>query len=164
MKTTFRVYLPPPKPPPVPPPEEEGSFTLLRGIRPGSSVRRALLWRALTLRCVVCGEGRPFATWLSLRERCPVCGYRFEREQGYWVGSMVLNYGIICGIGLVMFVVMAFRWTWPLWAQLALWILYAVAGILALFPFTRQAWIVIDFLVLSPPRTDDFPPQPPSPR
>lgn len=159
MKTTFRVYLP--KPPPPPPPEREGSFALLRGVRPGASVRRALAWRVVRRRCLVCGQGRPFARWLSLRDRCPVCGYRFERESGYWVGAMVLNYGIVGGLGLVLFVAMAFRWTWPVWAQLALWILYAVVGVLALFPYTRLAWIMIDFLLLSPPRTADFPPEPP---
>jgi len=55
---------------------------------------RALLARALRLRCPRCGQGRLYAHGLTMLERCPVCGLRYEREQGYFVGAVYVNYAI----------------------------------------------------------------------
>ena len=55
---------------------------------------RALLARALRLRCPRCGPGRLYAHGLTMLERCPVCGLRYEREQGYFVGAVYVNYAI----------------------------------------------------------------------
>jgi uncharacterized protein (DUF983 family) len=156
MKTTFRVYLPKPPPRPPPPPDDDGSFALLRGIPPGKPVWRSLVWRALALRCPVCGQGRPFSSWLGLRERCGVCAYRYERESGYWLGAMTLNYGLVGGLCLVLLVALPL-WTWPAWAQVAFWVLAASAAVVALFPYSRLLWIVFDFLFLGPPKPEDFP-------
>jgi hypothetical protein len=35
-----------------------------------------------------------FSGWLMMHERCPHCGLKFEREQGYFVGSMYISYAI----------------------------------------------------------------------
>jgi hypothetical protein len=32
-----------------------------------------------------------FAGWFALRNRCPACGFRYEREEGYWVGAVIVN-------------------------------------------------------------------------
>ena len=29
-----------------------------------------------------------------MHKRCRVCNYHFEREQGYFVGAMYINYGV----------------------------------------------------------------------
>jgi uncharacterized protein (DUF983 family) len=55
---------------------------------------RALLARALRLRCPRCGQGRLYAHGLTMLEHCPVCGLRYEREQGYFVGAVYVNYAI----------------------------------------------------------------------
>jgi uncharacterized protein (DUF983 family) len=55
---------------------------------------RTLLARALRLRCPRCGEGRLYAHGLAMLERCPACGLRYEREQGYFVGAVYVNYAI----------------------------------------------------------------------
>ena len=55
---------------------------------------RALLARALRLRCPRCGQGRLYAHGLTMLERCPVCGLQYEREQGYFVGAVYVNYAI----------------------------------------------------------------------
>ncbi|CAN5568485.1 hypothetical protein BH24ACT26_BH24ACT26_10830 [soil metagenome] len=50
-----------------------------------------LVVRALRRRCPVCGVGTPFTGWFRMTETCPHCGYRFEREDGYWVSAMIVN-------------------------------------------------------------------------
>jgi uncharacterized protein (DUF983 family) len=160
MKTTFRVYLPPKREPPPPPPDDSGDYALLRNVPPGAHLARLLVRRALARRCPVCGEGRPFASWLRMKERCEVCGYHFEREPGYWIGAMTINYGVVAAVLLVLFVALAELWRWPIWQQLLLWGGLASAGVLVLFPYSRLAWVVFDLLVLGPPRRSDFPPPP----
>ncbi|HVU15529.1 MAG TPA: DUF983 domain-containing protein [Candidatus Didemnitutus sp.] len=47
-------------------------------------------------RCPNCGNktlfksGSPF----TLNEECPSCGLRFEKDEGFFLGAMSLNYGI----------------------------------------------------------------------
>ncbi len=66
---------------------------------------RRLLRRALALRCLVCGKGRIFRGMIRSNAYCPACGYRFERENGYFLGAIYINYAITGGIlvGLVLF-------------------------------------------------------------
>jgi uncharacterized protein (DUF983 family) len=40
-----------------------------------------------------------FRGFPAMRERCPVCGLTFEREEGYFLGAMLVDYAI--GIAIV---------------------------------------------------------------
>ena len=42
-----------------------------------------------------------FRTWFAMYERCAVCGLRFEREQGYFLGAMYINYGVTVVLALL---------------------------------------------------------------
>jgi hypothetical protein len=53
---------------------------------------RMLLARGLKRRCPMCGRGRAFEGFYRMRDRCPQCGYAFEREEGYWVGAVIMNF------------------------------------------------------------------------
>lgn len=50
-----------------------------------------LLGRGLRKRCPRCGSGGIFSSRNRIRGSCPTCGVRFEREEGYWVGAMIIN-------------------------------------------------------------------------
>ena len=62
----------------------------------GVTLKRALglLGRGLRLRCPRCGAKTLFRKGFAMHERCRACAYRFEREQGYFVGAMYVNYGV----------------------------------------------------------------------
>ena len=55
---------------------------------------RTLLARALRLRCPRCGAGPLYERGLSMLERCPACALKYEREPGYFVGAVYVNYAI----------------------------------------------------------------------
>jgi uncharacterized protein (DUF983 family) len=102
--------------------------------------------RGLRLRCPVCGEGRLFRGWFAMEDRCPTCGLDLQREQGYYVGAMYINYGVTAlvmmavGIPLAMrnftlvqisvplgafglaFPIVFFRWSKSLWLGIDLYI------------------------------------------
>ncbi|MBI2555767.1 MAG: hypothetical protein HYV92_15375 [Candidatus Rokubacteria bacterium] len=50
------------------------------------------LLRGIRLRCPRCGHAPIFRGWFVLLARCPLCGLAFEREPGYFVGAMYVNY------------------------------------------------------------------------
>ena len=52
---------------------------------------RRMLLRGTAKRCALCGGGRLFSGWVRMAERCPSCGYRFEREEGFFLGAYVMN-------------------------------------------------------------------------
>jgi uncharacterized protein (DUF983 family) len=53
-----------------------------------------LLWRALRLRCTLCGQGKLFRGWFKMHAECPHCGAKLEREPGFFLGSIYFNYGL----------------------------------------------------------------------
>ncbi len=52
-----------------------------------------MLGRTLRLRCPRCGEGKLFSSWFRMPRECEACGLKFEREPGYFLGSIYFNYG-----------------------------------------------------------------------
>jgi uncharacterized protein (DUF983 family) len=155
LKTTFRLYLPKKKPPP---PEPVHSFDFIQGVPPRGALWRTLLARAARLHCPVCDGDGIFADYLTLRERCPGCQYRFEREEGYWLGAMTINYGVVGTLGVLLFALATTLWSWPALAQVAIWAVFATVGLIWFFPYSRLAWILFDFTFFSPPGERDFPP------
>src|ERR1700752_3193482 len=59
---------------------------------------RQLLSRALHLRCPRCGEAQIFQGLFRMLPECPTCGLKFEREPGYFLGAIYINYAatVVC--------------------------------------------------------------------
>lgn len=105
---------------------------------------RTLLGRALRLRCPLCGQGRLFRGWLAMRESCPHCGVKFEREPGFFLGSIYVNYGLTAVIATAAFMVLRFGWDAPKTPLLIGAIAFTVVFPLLLFPWARSLWLGFD--------------------
>jgi hypothetical protein len=46
------------------------------------------------LKCPRCGIGPMFGGLFHMHERCAHCRLKFEREPGYFLGSIYINYGV----------------------------------------------------------------------
>jgi uncharacterized protein (DUF983 family) len=64
-----------------------------------------MLARGAARRCPSCGQGKLFAGWFRMAGRCPGCGYRFEREEGFFLGAYVMNLVIAQGLVMLLAVV-----------------------------------------------------------
>jgi len=68
--------------------------------------RLRIVARGLRNRCPNCGGSTLFreGTWFEVNKECPRCGLRFERDEGFFLGSMSLNYGVtlVCFLTPVM--------------------------------------------------------------
>jgi uncharacterized protein (DUF983 family) len=58
--------------------------------------RLQVVSRGLRNRCPNCGGATLFrkGAWFQLNKSCPDCGLPFERDEGFFIGSMSLNYGV----------------------------------------------------------------------
>jgi uncharacterized protein (DUF983 family) len=59
--------------------------------------------RGLANRCPNCGGRRLFkeGTLLQLNGECPDCRLKFEKDEGFFLGAMALNYGVTVVVFLV---------------------------------------------------------------
>lgn len=93
--------------------------------------------RGLVGRCPRCGGGGIARTFFDLHETCPSCGWTFEREEGYWVGAMVVLFAAIEVLFALLLVVgIVSTWPDPPWTALL------VAGIAlnGTVPFLLYRW------------------------
>ena len=106
-----------------------------------------LLGRGLRLRCCLCGQGHLFRNWFSMHPCCSHCGHVYEREPGFFLGSVYINYGltslIICGLypilrfsntispRILLVSATVFMLTFPIW----------------FFRYARSLWCAFDELV-----------------
>ncbi len=116
---------------------------------------RSRFWAALRVRCPVCTEGRPFRGWFRMRERCPACGFRYQREYGYFTGSLYFHYGATAGLLTAIFLVRADGFGVPLSEQWPWLVAVAVLFPAWFFRYARLFWVAFD-LSFCPPRVGEF--------
>jgi len=61
---------------------------------------RQLIQRGLRQQCPNCGQSELFRSPLRIHPRCPACGMPLERGDGYYLGPLCINYGMVA-IGFV---------------------------------------------------------------
>jgi uncharacterized protein (DUF983 family) len=115
--------------------------------------------RALRLRCPWCGVGEMFRGLLTTNERCSGCGLKFEREPGYFLGSIYLNYGVAVVAAFALHFVIADGLRWSTTAELFVIAPVAAALGLLFFRWARALWLAFD-LSVDPPQPDEFAPKP----
>jgi uncharacterized protein (DUF983 family) len=105
-----------------------------------------LIKRGATKRCPSCGRGRVFRSWFHMRTACPECGYSYEREEGYWVGALIVNIAVaeFCFAVLFAAVVLATMPDVP-WQPLLVAALVTNGLLPAVFyPYSKTLWMAID--------------------
>ena len=109
-----------------------------------------------------------------MNSHCPRCGLKFEREQGYFVGAIYINYAATVAIAIPGFFLLDAFTSLTVHQQLVLWIPFAVLFPLLFFHHSRSLWLALDHLFnpakslysvpLSKPASSSFdnesPPQP----
>lgn len=103
--------------------------------------------RGLRLRCPRCGAGRVFAGRFRMHDRCPACRLVFEREPGYFVGAIYLNYGVTVLAAIGGYFALDATVQPPPLAQVALWAAFAVAFPFWFFRYSKSLWLSLDYLV-----------------
>jgi uncharacterized protein (DUF983 family) len=110
-------------------------------MRPGLAT---IFLRGSRLRCPVCGEGKIFRGWFSMNPTCASCGADFEREPGFFLGSIYINYGVtallITGAFFALYFFSSISPRVVLWSLVAFCLLFP----LWFFRFARSLWMGFD--------------------
>jgi uncharacterized protein (DUF983 family) len=87
-----------------------------------------------------------FAGFFSMHAQCEHCALTFEREQGYFVGAIYVNYAATTLIAITGFLALDYFASWSLSQQLLLWESFAIVFPLCFFRYSRSLWLSIDYL------------------
>lgn len=109
-----------------------------------------VLGRGLRLRCPRCGAAPLFCGPFSMYPDCLSCDLLFEREQGYFVGAIYINYGITTILAIAGFFVLDHFTSIPITQQLILWGSFCILFPLAFFRHSRSLWLILDY-IFNPP-------------
>ncbi len=105
------------------------------------------LVRGLRLRCPRCGVGRLFSGLFRMNDACAACGASFTREQGFYLGSIYINYAatVILTGSLYALLVLALGLSHE--AALAACLAAAVLFPVAFFRWARSLLLALDCTV-----------------
>jgi uncharacterized protein (DUF983 family) len=124
---------------------------------PASPSRLTTLLWGVRGRCPNCGSRGIFAGIAELQDACPACRFSFVREEGYWLGAMI----VIMALVLVSFgtwFVGGMLLTWPdvPWTGLMIGGLL-INGVIpfVLYGWSKAIWVGLD-LAFNPARAEEF--------
>src|SRR5207244_3717352 len=105
-----------------------------------------ILNRGLRLLCPRCGRAPLFRGFFTMHERCGVCGLVFEREQGYFVGAIYVNYAATVGITVAGFLLLDSYSDLSIGTQIVLWSVFGITFPLFFFRYSRSLCLSIDYV------------------
>jgi len=111
-----------------------------------------MLGRALLKRCPLCGGRKLFVRWFRMKERCPRCGYRFEREEGFFLGAYVINLAVAQGLVIMLAIVplivrLASDPDAAIWPFIVGGLLGAILGPMIFYPWSKTVWTAFDLML-----------------
>ena len=121
--------------------------------------RATPLLRGIAGRCPHCGSRGVFAGLNDLKDACPTCRFSFVREEGYWLGAMI----VIMALVIIIFgtwTVGGLLLTWPdvPWRLLTgVGIALNIVVPFTLYGWSKTIWVGLD-MTFNPATAEEFAP------
>ncbi len=110
--------------------------------------RTHIVVRGLGNRCPNCGGDRLFEGRFRLRAACPDCGMTLEQGEGFFLGSMAINYGAtVLGFLTPLLILVGLGWI-PVNFGIALGLVGALLFPVFFYRSSRSWWLMFYFLAL----------------
>ncbi len=103
--------------------------------------------RALRLRCPKCGQGKVFHGWFRMHERCAHCQFKFSREDGFYLGSIYVNYGLTAFVVAIAYPLLVFYFEFAEKQVLLATTLGVILFPVWFFRYARSLWLSFDQFV-----------------
>lgn len=113
---------------------------------------KALL-RGFLKRCPLCGGGKLFNHWVKFVERCPTCGFKFEREEGFFMGGWLINLAlteVLLFATLMAYIAKAQTHAGSATPYYLVGIAIALVFPLFFYPFSRTIWAAMELIAVKP--------------
>ena len=101
------------------------------------------------LKCPRCGEGALFQTFFTMFTHCRECNLKFERESGYFVGAMYLNYGATVLIAFPSYFLFETFTPIPFFLNLGVWTLFSAIFPVFFYRYSKSLWLNFDYVFSS---------------
>ncbi len=113
--------------------------------------RLQIVARGLANRCPNCGGRTLFkaGTFFEVNQACPACGLKIERDEGFFLGSMSLNYGVTLVCFLTPVMLLAYYKVIGVTAAVVLAGLGSIA-VPALFYRSSRSWWLMNYYIFFP--------------
>ena len=111
------------------------------------AVRRRLwtaISRAARLRCPRCGNGALFRGFFAMEQQCAHCHLTFEREPGYFIGAIYINYAATAILSIAGFLLLDAYVHPSLTTQLIAWSVFGIAFPLCFYRYSKSCWLALD--------------------
>ena len=105
-----------------------------------------ILMEGLRLKCPRCGQGQMFSGMFKMCSECGSCHFRFEREAGYFVGAMYINYGVTVFIAFASYFALDYFTSIPFYPNLILWGVFSALFPIFFFRYSRSLWLSLDYI------------------
>jgi len=113
--------------------------------------RLQVVARGLRNRCPNCGGDTLFkkGSWFEVNKACSACGLQFERDEGFFIGSMSINYGVTLVLFLTPIMILAYKGV--IGTNLAIGLAGVGAiGFPILFYRSSRSWWLMQYYLLFP--------------
>ncbi len=110
--------------------------------------RSRILARGLRNRCPNCGGCGLFVRGLTLHRQCPGCGLELERGEGFFLGSMSINYGVTLAVYHLPVLVLFLTGVLPAGWAVGLAVAGALVFPVAFYRSSRSWWLAAFYLFL----------------
>lgn len=106
-----------------------------------------IFWRAVKLRCPVCGQSLIVRTPFHLKPKCTSCGAVFQREEGFFVGAIMAN--VLATEVLILLVYFACLLLTSLGEQAIITVLFIIGAAfpLSFYHHSWALWLAMDHLI-----------------
>lgn len=97
-----------------------------------------------------------------MHPRCGHCGLKYEREPGYFLGSIYVNYGVTAVLSAIMYIFGHFRFKIGNQLILTLLLGFCIVFPILIFRYARAWWLAMDLsfdYTDLDPESDDHSPQ-----
>jgi len=105
-----------------------------------------IIRRGFSLRCPRCGAAPLFRGRFSMYAHCLACDLRFEREQGYFVGAIYVNYAVTSAMAIAGYFTLGLLVDMAPTHQVILWCAFAIFFPLFFFRYARSLWLSFDYI------------------
>jgi Protein of unknown function (DUF983) len=85
-----------------------------------------------------------FKGLFAMHETCKACRFRFEREPGYFLGSIYVNYGVTSLISIAGWVTLQFGFGFRPRTLVILFSAFCLLFCPIFFRFARALWLALD--------------------
>ena len=97
------------------------------------------------LKCPRCGTGALFQTYFKMFTHCTQCNLKFEREPGYFIGAMYLNYGATVLTAFPSYFLLERFTAIPFFLNLSIWTLFSAIFPILFYRYSKSLWLNFDY-------------------